>query len=181
MGSFFVHRPCATMSVMQWAEKQKGFTIVELLIVVVVIAILATITIVSYNGITNQAKNASVASDIKNFAKIIEMQRSSGDSGTYPFPLTKAMGIRLSQSAYMVRNNMYYCVNTTTNEFAIGAISAANRGYSYSSIAGSREYADGNASISGGNVCGLVGLSWSTSYGAYALDATTGWNTTWLN
>jgi prepilin-type N-terminal cleavage/methylation domain-containing protein len=37
-------------------RKTYGFTIVELLIVVVVIAILAAITIVSYNGITNRAK-----------------------------------------------------------------------------------------------------------------------------
>ena len=41
-----------------WAKKQNnvGFTIVELLIVVVVIAILASITIVSYNGIQSRAK-----------------------------------------------------------------------------------------------------------------------------
>ena len=38
----------------------RGFTIVELLIVVVVIAVLAAITIVSYNGITSRA-NASAA------------------------------------------------------------------------------------------------------------------------
>jgi prepilin-type N-terminal cleavage/methylation domain-containing protein len=32
-------------------QKQRGFTIVELLIVIVVIGILAAITIVAYNGI----------------------------------------------------------------------------------------------------------------------------------
>lgn len=43
-----------------WAKKDKsGFTIVELLIVVVVIAILAAITIVAYNGIQNRAKKSS--------------------------------------------------------------------------------------------------------------------------
>ena len=40
-------------------NKQKGFTIVELLIVVVVIAILAEITIVSYNGITARSNSAA--------------------------------------------------------------------------------------------------------------------------
>ena len=39
--------------------KQSGFTIVELLIVVVVIAILAAITIVAYNGIQNRAKSSA--------------------------------------------------------------------------------------------------------------------------
>lgn len=45
---------------MQWAKK--GFTIVELLIVVVVIAILAAITIIAYNGIQNRAKISTVRS-----------------------------------------------------------------------------------------------------------------------
>lgn len=38
--------------------RTNGFTIVELLIVVVVIAILAAITIVSYNGISDRAKTS---------------------------------------------------------------------------------------------------------------------------
>ena len=37
-------------------KSERGFTIVELLIVIVVIAVLAAITIVAYNGIQNRAK-----------------------------------------------------------------------------------------------------------------------------
>lgn len=54
---------------MQWAHKQKGFTIVELLIVVVVIAILAAITIVAYNGIQNRAKDSSLQSSASQAGK----------------------------------------------------------------------------------------------------------------
>ena len=43
----------------QKQTKTRGFTIVELLIVIVVIAILAAITIVAYNGIQNRAKTSS--------------------------------------------------------------------------------------------------------------------------
>lgn len=54
---------------MQWARRQKGFTIVELLIVVVVIAILAAITIVAYNGVTRAAKEAVVQDAISTTQK----------------------------------------------------------------------------------------------------------------
>lgn len=46
-------------------NKQQGFTIVELLIVIVVIAILAAITLVAFNGITNKSREASLQSSLK--------------------------------------------------------------------------------------------------------------------
>jgi len=51
-----------------WA-KQKGFTIVELLIVIVVIAILAVITVVAYNGIQTRARDTERQADINSVGK----------------------------------------------------------------------------------------------------------------
>lgn len=46
-----------------------GFTIVELLIVVVVIAILASITVVAYSGVQNSAHDSAVQSDLRQLAQ----------------------------------------------------------------------------------------------------------------
>ncbi|MDB5162475.1 MAG: putative ral secretion pathway protein GspG [Candidatus Saccharibacteria bacterium] len=65
---------------MRTQQKQdKGFTIVELLIVVVVIAILAAITIVSYNGIQRRASNSIVLSSVSNWEKIIRLYQVTSD------------------------------------------------------------------------------------------------------
>lgn len=49
--------------------RKSGFTIVELLIVVVVIGILAAIVIVAYNGVTSQARINQASSELANFKK----------------------------------------------------------------------------------------------------------------
>ena len=63
-------------------NRQKGFTIVELLVVIVVIGILAAITIVSYNGISQRANIASLQSDLASAANMIKMYRV--DNSVYP-------------------------------------------------------------------------------------------------
>lgn len=63
-------------------QKQTGFTIVELLIVIVIIGILAAITIVAYNGIQNRGRIAAVSSSLSGAAKQLEL--SNVNNGTYP-------------------------------------------------------------------------------------------------
>ena len=59
-----------------------GFTIVELLIVIVVIAILAAISIVAYNGIQQRATNSSIISSVGQTIKLIKAYQAT--YGTYP-------------------------------------------------------------------------------------------------
>ena len=54
-----------------WAKKQQtGFTIVELLIVIVVIGILAAISIVAFNGVQERARNTKTLSAVKEYIKL---------------------------------------------------------------------------------------------------------------
>ena len=66
-----------------------GFTIVELLVVIVVIGILAAITIVSYTGITGRAAIASVQSDLTNASQQLKLFQI--DNSVYPTTINCAL------------------------------------------------------------------------------------------
>jgi len=70
------------MGSMSVQRLRQGFTIVELLIVIVVIAILATVTIVSYSGIQSQAKNTTFLAAMDAYEKAIRLYYA--EYGTYP-------------------------------------------------------------------------------------------------
>jgi len=65
-----------------WAQKQKGFTIVELLIVIVVIAILAAISVVAYNGIQARSENTKTIQAVSQYIKAFHGYAAVND--TYP-------------------------------------------------------------------------------------------------
>jgi prepilin-type N-terminal cleavage/methylation domain-containing protein len=65
-----------------WVQKQSGFTIVELLIVIVVIGILAAISIVAYNGIQDRAEASKTAAAIQAYKKALQLYKI--ENGQFP-------------------------------------------------------------------------------------------------
>ena len=63
-------------------KQTKGFTIVELLIVIVVIGILAGLVITTYNGIQQKARNTERTTDLKTFQSQLEAYYAN--NGRYP-------------------------------------------------------------------------------------------------
>lgn len=103
---------------MKLSKTNTGFTIVELLIVIVVIGILAAITIVSFNGVTKNARVASVKTDVLNNLKLIEVYKATnGDSAP-----TTATAASLKTSANNTLSYIYnpnsgtYCVQVQNND-----------------------------------------------------------------
>ncbi|OYW85007.1 hypothetical protein B7Z17_03075 [Candidatus Saccharibacteria bacterium 32-49-10] len=67
---------------MAMRTRSRGFTIVELLIVIVVIAILAAITIVAFNGVQQRARDSARATSLAAITKALELYYA--DNGQYP-------------------------------------------------------------------------------------------------
>lgn len=108
---------------MKWAKNKQGFTIVELLIVVVVIAILAAITIVSYNGIQNRAKTSALASELESATKFLEMEKIKSTTDTYPDPATTTFpGSSGTVYSYILVNQNLYCVDASKGGITYGRV-----------------------------------------------------------
>lgn len=150
-----------------------GFTIVELLIVIVVIGILAAITIVAYNGVQSRAKAAGVQSDLTTAKKKLMLWQV--DNGHYPTTTAEltAAGMQFTHSFYdSSANNLTYCADTTADQFALGGqVASSNTSYFVSSVGGLQE---GSAGARASQVCGVLG----TAYPATGIWAVNGYNTT---
>lgn len=152
----------------------EGFTIVELLIVIVVIGILAAITIVAYSGIQNQANDAAVKSDLKNLTNkilIYQVDNSkypdggsrSGDSTKFP-----SLGsFRVSRGSYdLSANNLFYCegLKSGVQGYILVARSKSGSVFSYGSSDGLQTLPSNTALYTQCQV-GWDNGSWAYSYG----------------
>lgn len=70
------------MGIQNKNRNQSGFTIVELIIIIIVIGILAAITIVSYNAVTKNAHGKAVSADLQTVGS--QLQKAKSEKGSYP-------------------------------------------------------------------------------------------------
>ena len=152
------------------SKKQVGFTIVELLIVIVVIGILAAIVIVAFNGVQNRAHDTAIESDLASLAKKMEVYRTDAD--VYPLrtptDLDK-LDFKATHTSYKdSQNNLYYCVTDDRKTYAVGAVSRSNQGY----ILTNGKVTKQSGGVYGAQTCGAISHSGS-AYSGFDSAATT--------
>ena len=109
--------------------QKRGFTIVELLIVIVVIAILAAITIVAYNGIQARARDAQRATDMANILKSLEAYKVINDA--YPTATSTSGSGSFELSTETSGTFMEYLVPTYFSKTPVDPINDGTRFYRY--------------------------------------------------
>ena len=159
-------------------DTSHGFTIVELLIVIVVIAILAAITVVAFNGVQNRAHDTAVQNDLAGIAKKMQLE-STTNGEVYPMP-TAAMGIKVTKSSYTtLQNTLYYCKNDATQQFALAARSRSGKTYKY--VSGT-SVVENPTALYGADTCALIGhTAWSGTYGSVGYDQVNNIWAAWTN
>jgi type IV pilus assembly protein PilA len=143
--------------------KNQGFSIVELIVIIVVIGILATVGIVSYNGVQNNARDTAIKSDLEGVGAQLEAYRTQVSNVSQQFPNTTTqlgtLQIKANKASYStsVSVNFVYCTNATRQDFALAAISKSGNIYLMTED-GFRSHSLTAASFSA-TLCSSLGLS----------------------
>ena len=107
-------------------RKTSGFTIVELLIVIVVIGILAAITIVAYNGIQNRANGTAAEALAVDMVKKAEAYNAV--EGTYPSAAILKAGTAVPAEAKL-DTKLANAIHTTATTAPVKANGKTTVGY----------------------------------------------------
>lgn len=95
---------------------RNAFTIVELLIVIVIIAILAAITLVAYAGIRDRAVASVLQSDVANAIKKIELYKVESGTEAFPSDQNAAIGAGVTVSE---GNTLTYWTPSAINSYCV--------------------------------------------------------------
>jgi prepilin-type N-terminal cleavage/methylation domain-containing protein len=156
-------------------QKDSGFTIVELLVVIVVIGILAAITIIAYAGITARANLSSAQQAASNMVSKVNAYNAEGVA-TSPWPLELAVLTSAASTAsyYVPSSNLAYSAlssqPTATNNVLYKICGVKSSGAA-SAITDLRAGSTGSYTVVAGSTISGVSVNW-WDYTTGAVSAT---------
>ncbi len=135
----------------------RGFTLVELIIVIVVIGILAAIILVAYSGVTANARESAAKSDLSNFYKKLAIYKAR--NGEYPSSAAemKSLGLHFNHDAFQSSAtkpytvNLLYCRYDNNQGYVLQSFTAnGTKLFISSKSSAPREYTGADTYIKGG-------------------------------
>jgi len=108
-------------------QRQKGFTLVELIVVIAIIGILAGVMLPKYFGFTDDARKAAALSDAKSIRSIEETYYAG--HGTYP--TIAAVTPATSPVTTTVTADQVYIFDGVITVHTTGSPAVADGGFSY--------------------------------------------------
>lgn len=116
-------------------KKSKGFTLVELLVVISIIALLSTLAIVALNSARQKSRDAKRVADIKQIQTGLEMYLDGTTTKIYP---VAASAIALGAASYACLNQAsgFTTVNCTSPIMSYVPADPGSNSYSYTSASG---------------------------------------------
>ncbi|MFZ2125732.1 MAG: prepilin-type N-terminal cleavage/methylation domain-containing protein [Candidatus Saccharimonadales bacterium] len=105
------------MSLTKSTKQSNGFTIIELVVVMAIIGILASISIVGYGSWRQSITTTQLKSDLHGVAAAMENARTFGDEypASIPATFTPSLGVSLSGGSY---DGNSYCIEAVSTEDA---------------------------------------------------------------
>jgi general secretion pathway protein G len=132
---------------------KKGFTLVELLIVVAIIGILSTLLMANFIGVRQRARDAQRKADLRQIQSALELYRS--DLGSYPASLSSCGGSLTGGSPPSTYMQKIPCDPSGSTYYNSGNYYYTSGGTSYSLGSCEENTADtqGTSSSPGGTGC----------------------------
>ena len=162
-----------------------GFTLVELVIVIIIIGILATLILVAFNGVQARAHDAIIKSDLRSFAN--KLQQYYVTNGQYPpvsppSSIITSLELKATKASYKSAsgwNTLLFCIQPLDPgaRFVLAAVSKSENMYTYSSQGGLQQFT-GTWNSSASPMAATLGIPNTppTVWCSWAYSDSGGWN-----
>jgi prepilin-type N-terminal cleavage/methylation domain-containing protein len=152
----------------------RGFTIVELLVVVVVIGILAAITVVSYSGIKTRADDASIKAQLVADSRMLKMYNVDHDVYPSSFDANNCPSNPVVDTKYCVKNTSTDVLSYSGNSLTFNlSLTRNNKAYVMAETGSMTQLAASFAKAWGGSGVDYANEIIQTTDGGYAITGYT--------
>lgn len=102
---------------MKYTLRRAGFTIIELVVMIVVIAILVTLATFSYGAVTDRADEKAINTELQSISA--SLARIKADTGAYPLDMSDVKASPEYTYGYVRINPATYCVSAAKGERSV--------------------------------------------------------------